>query len=87
MLRDPDDDPADPIDAADAEADRRVLSWGSSANPNTIDGELQNLSAFASAAARATGWRRHAARVGALLALALIGLAIVATLIVSTRGR
>jgi hypothetical protein len=86
VLRDPDDDPVDPIDPADAEADRRVLSWGSSANPNTIDGELQNLSAFASAASRATGWRRHAARIGALLALALIGLAIVATLIVSTRG-
>jgi hypothetical protein len=86
MLRDPADDPVDPIDPADAEADRRVLSWGSAANPNTVDGELQNMAAFASAASRATGWRRHAARLGALIALGLIGLALVASLIISMRG-
>jgi hypothetical protein len=89
MLRDPDEDPIDPdlpIDPADAEADRRVLSFGGAANPNTVDGELQNISAFASAAARATGWRRTAARVAAFGGLALIALVIVATLIVSIRG-
>lgn len=83
VLKDWDEDDVDP---ADAEADRRVLSWGSAANPNTVDGELQNMSAFASAAARATGWRRAAAQIGALVALGLIALAIVATLIVSMRG-
>jgi hypothetical protein len=83
VLRDHDDDPIDP---EDVEADRRVLSWGSVANPNTVDGELQNMAAFASAASRATGWRRHAARLAAVIALALIGLALVASLIISARG-
>jgi hypothetical protein len=83
MLRDRDDDPIDP---ADAEADRRVLSWGSTANPNTVDGELQNMAAFASAASRATGWRRHVARIGALVALALIAGSLIATLVIAARG-
>ncbi len=89
MLREPEeypDDPGEPFDPADAEADRRVLSFGGAANPNTVDGELQNISAFASAAARATGWRRTASRIAAFGGLALIGLVIVATLIVSIRG-
>ena len=83
MLRDRDDDPIDP---ADAEADRRVLSWGSTANPNTVDGELQNMAAFAAAASRATGWRRHVARIGAAVALALIAASLIATLVIAARG-
>lgn len=89
MLRDRDDDPEDPFDGVDPddlEADRRVLAWGSTANPNTVDGELQNFAAFAAAASRATGWRRHAARLAAVVALALIVLAIIASLVISARG-
>ena len=53
------DDADDPFnDPADAEADRRVLGWGGPANPNTADGEIQGISAFADAAINATGWRR-----------------------------
>ena len=61
-----------PNDPADAEADRRVLGWGGPANPNTADGELQAMSAFADAASAAQGWRRSAARLAAWIALALI---------------
>jgi hypothetical protein len=79
-------DPDDYDDPADAEADRRVLSWGSTANANTADGEIQNISAFASAAINATGWRRTAARVGAWLALAFIAGSLLAVLIISIRA-
>ena len=74
-------------DPADAEADRRVLAWGSSANPNTVDGELQNMNAFAQAAINATGWRRLAARAGAWLALGLIAAYLLVVLVESIRGR
>ena len=84
----PDDDEYDePLDPADLEADRRVLSWGSRSNPTTVDGELQNMSLFAQAAVNARGWRRYAARVGAWLALALIAGYLVVVLVSSIRGR
>jgi hypothetical protein len=66
------DDFVEPVDAADAEADRRVLGWGGPANPNTADGEIQGISAFADAAIAAKGWRRTAARLAAWLALIFI---------------
>jgi hypothetical protein len=67
------DDSDDPFnDPADAEADRRVLGWGGPANPNTADGEIQGISAFAAAATNATGWRRTVARLFAWGALIFI---------------
>jgi hypothetical protein len=80
------DDYEDYDDPADAEADRRVLSWGSRANPNTVDGELQNVSAFADAAGNATGWRRLAARTAAWTALLLIATYVVVVLVLSIKG-
>jgi hypothetical protein len=38
-------------------------AWGRTANPNTADGELQNLAAFGSGLARLSGPRRTAAKV------------------------
>jgi hypothetical protein len=38
-------------------------AWGRTANPNTADGELQNIAAFGTGLTRLTGWRRTAARV------------------------
>jgi hypothetical protein len=38
-------------------------AWGRTANPNTVDGELQNLAAFGAGLARLTGPRRTAVRV------------------------
>jgi hypothetical protein len=37
-------------------------AWGRTANPNTADGELQNLAAFGSGLARLSGRRRMAAK-------------------------
>jgi hypothetical protein len=37
-------------------------AWGRTANPNTADGELQNLAAFGSGLARLSGPRRTAAK-------------------------
>jgi hypothetical protein len=37
-------------------------AWGRTANPNTVDGELQNLAAFGTGLVRLTGWRRRAAK-------------------------
>jgi hypothetical protein len=37
-------------------------AWGRTANPNTVDGELQNLAAFGSGLVRLTGRRRAAAK-------------------------
>jgi hypothetical protein len=72
-------DTADPDDSDDrfntpddAEADRRVLGWGGPANPNTADGEIQGISAFAAAATNATGWRRTVAKLFAWGALIFI---------------
>ncbi|MGN6608269.1 MAG: hypothetical protein ACTHMS_14800 [Jatrophihabitans sp.] len=62
-------------------------AWLRNANPNTVDGELQNLAAFGSGLTRLTGPRRHAARL--IVALVLLGfvLAIVATVVAQVRGR
>jgi hypothetical protein len=38
-------------------------AWGRTANPNTADGELQNLAAFGAGLARLTGPRRRAAKI------------------------
>jgi hypothetical protein len=37
-------------------------AWGRTANPNTVDGELQNLAAFGDGLVRLSGTRRTAAR-------------------------
>ena len=37
-------------------------AWGRTANPNTVDGELQNLAAFGTGLVRLTGRRRAAAK-------------------------
>ena len=36
------------------------FAWGRTANPNTADGELQNLAAFGAGLSRLTGRRRQA---------------------------
>ena len=69
----PDTDEPDEIGSDDdAEADRRVLGWGGPANPNTADGEIQGISAFAASAVNATGWRRTVAKAFAWGALIFI---------------
>ena len=57
-------------------------AWLRTANPNTADGELQNIAAFGAGLTRLTGPRRTAARV--IVWLILAGLAISA--IVSAFG-
>ncbi len=65
-----DEDPVDPSWAS-AYVDG---AWHRTANPNTVDGELQNLAAFGSGLARLTGPRRTAARI--VVWLILIGTAL-----------
>jgi hypothetical protein len=48
-------------------------AWGRTANPNTADGELQNIAAFANGFTRLTGARRTAAKL--VVWLILIGTA------------
>lgn len=67
--RDPDGE--DDGDRPDARAPYVDGAWGRTANPNTADGELQNLAAFGAGLARLTGRRRTAARV--VVWLILIG--------------
>ena len=72
----------------DRESDRQRnpdIPWATAANPNTADGEIQSISAFARAAGRATGWRRTAARVAAWSALVLIILYLLAAVVVAVR--
>lgn len=38
-------------------------AWGRTANPNTVDGSLQNLAAFGNGLARLSGPRRTAAKI------------------------
>ncbi len=64
-------------DPADVEADHRVLGWGSTANPNTVDGELQNMAAFGNGLARMSGPRRAAAKAVVWLILIAVALTIV----------
>jgi len=48
------------------------FAWGRTANPNSVDGELQNLAAFGAGLTRLSGPRRTAARV--IVGLVLLGL-------------
>jgi hypothetical protein len=49
-------------------------AWGRTANPNTADGELQNIAAFGAGLVRLSGWRRTAAKI--FVWLFLIGIAV-----------
>ena len=49
-------------------------AWGRTANPNTADGELQNIAAFGAGLTRLTGPKRIAAKL--VVWLILIGLAL-----------
>jgi hypothetical protein len=49
-------------------------AWGRTANPNTADGELQNLAAFGTGLARLSGSRRVGAKI--VVWLILIGTAL-----------
>lgn len=57
-------------------------AWGRTANPNTVDGELQNLAAFGNGLARLSGPRRTAAK--AVVWLLLLG--VVLTVIYGVLG-
>ena len=70
--REPGDE--DDGERSDAAAPYVDGAWGRTANPNTADGELQNLAAFGAGLARLTGRRRTAARV--VVWLILIGTAL-----------
>jgi hypothetical protein len=61
-----DDEPDRPVRYVDG-------AWGRTANPNTADGEIQNISAFANGFTRLTGPRRSAAKI--VVWLILIGTA------------
>ncbi len=63
-----DDEPRGYVDGAD-------FPWACTANPNTADGELQNIAAFSAGFARLTGPRRTAAKV--VVWLILLGFLIV----------
>ena len=52
-------------------------AWGRTANPNTVDGELQNLAAFGSGLVRLSGRRRTAAKVVVWLILIATVLALI----------
>jgi hypothetical protein len=49
-------------------------AWGRTANPNTADGELQNIAAFGTGLTRLSGPRRTAAK--AVVWLILLGVAL-----------
>jgi hypothetical protein len=66
-----DDEPEPPSHYVDG-------AWGRTANPNTADGELQNIAAFAHGFTRLTGPRRNAAK----LVVWLILIGTLATIIV-----
>ena len=53
------------------------FAWGRTANPNSADGELQNLAAFGAGLSRLTGGRRRAAAFVVWLILIGFGLAAV----------
>jgi len=52
-------------------------AWGRTANPNTVDGELQNIAAFAHGFTRLTGPRRTAAKTVVWLILTGVAIAVV----------
>ncbi|MDP9117929.1 MAG: hypothetical protein M3O28_11860 [Actinomycetota bacterium] len=72
MWDEPPERPPDYVDGA----------WGRTANPNTADGELQNIAAFASGFTRLSGPRRKAAK----LVVWLILIGTVATAVVGFLG-
>ena len=49
-------------------------AWGRTANPNTADGELQNIAAFGAGLTRLTGRRRTAVKI--FVWLILIGVSV-----------
>ena len=51
-------------------------AWGRTANPNTADGELQNLAAFGDGLARLTGPQRTGAKIVIWMILLGVGLSI-----------
>jgi hypothetical protein len=53
-------------------------AWGRTANPNSVEGELQNLAAFGSGLARLSGPQRTAAKAVVWLILIGVGLTMVA---------
>jgi len=53
------------------------FAWGRTANPNSVDGELQNLAAFGTGLSRLTGRRRTAASVVVWLILLGFALALI----------
>jgi hypothetical protein len=67
-------------DDGDADEPRRVPyvdgAWGRTANPNTVDGELQNMAAFGNGLARLSPPRRAAAKAVVWLILAGVALAV-----------
>jgi hypothetical protein len=62
-----DDEPPRPAPYVDG-------AWGRTANPNTADGELQNIAAFATGFSRLSGSRRSAAKL--VVWLILLGFAV-----------
>jgi hypothetical protein len=54
------------------------FAWGRTANPNSAEGELQNLAAFGSGLSQLSGGRRRAAVI--VVWLILIGFALAAVL-------
>jgi hypothetical protein len=60
-------------DDEEPESDRSYVdgAWGRTANPNSVEGELQNLAAFGTGLTRLSGPRRTAAKV--IVWLILIG--------------
>jgi hypothetical protein len=71
---DGDDEPRRPVRYVDG-------AWGRTANPNTADGELQNIAAFGTGLARLNGPRRTAALVIVWLILVGFALALVAGIV------
>ena len=54
------------------------FAWGRTANPNTVDGELQNLAAFGNGLARLSGPRRALAKTVVWLLLLGVVLTVIA---------
>lgn len=61
-------------------------AWGRTANPNTVDGELQNLAAFGDGLSRLSGPQRTAAKVVVWLILIGVGLSILVGVVGFVRG-
>jgi hypothetical protein len=68
--RDDEDEPPRPPPYVDG-------AWGRTANPNTVEGELQNMAAFGAGLSRLSGPRRIAAKVVVWLLLLGVVLTIV----------